>query len=168
MASLMDVIMQNRAKSPMRALPMNAPFGGLGGASEAMTGNMVARPPMLMGAPNPMLSAPQFQNPMMTNMEPGYSGAAGAMVPTAAEAARPSLPGRTPGFLDQLLSGTDYQSNSMPVDIRAQGPSMPGQQMPLESINFGDPNNAADFFRADKLLMQNPGVPGFLGGFGYG
>jgi len=78
---------------------------------------------------------------------------------------RPALPGRTPGFLDQLLSGPNYQSNNMPVDVRAQGPSMPGQQMPLESINYGDPNSAADFFRADQLMMQNPNIPGFLGGY---
>jgi hypothetical protein len=75
------------------------------------------------------------------------------------------LPGRTPGVLDQLLSGPNYQSNNMPVDIRAQGPSMPGQEMPIQSINYGDPNSAADFFRADQLMMQNPNIPGFLGGY---
>jgi len=75
------------------------------------------------------------------------------------------LPGRTPGFLDQILSGPSYQSNNMPVDVRAQGPSMPGQEMPIQSINYGDPNSAADFFRADQLAMQNPNIPGFLGGY---
>jgi hypothetical protein len=67
--------------------------------------------------------------------------------------------------LDQLLSGQSYQSNNMPVDVRAQGPSMPGQEMPIQSINYGDPNSAADFFRADQLAMQNPNIPGFLGGY---
>jgi hypothetical protein len=105
------------------------------------------------------------QPPMMMNTDQGYGGTAGAMGPLSTQAARPSLPGRTPGFLDQLLSGPNYQSNNMPVDIRAQGPSMPGQEMPIQSINYGDPNSAADFFRADQLMMQNPNIPGFLGGY---
>lgn len=75
------------------------------------------------------------------------------------------LPGRTPGFLDQLLSGPDYQSNSMPVNVQAAGPAMQGQQMPDVAINYGDPESAADFFRADQLRMRNPQLPGFLGGF---
>jgi hypothetical protein len=66
--------------------------------------------------------------------------------------------------LDQLLSGPNYQSNNMPVDVRAQGPSMPGQEMPIQSVNFGDPESAADFFRADQLLRQNPNLFGLLGG----
>lgn len=78
---------------------------------------------------------------------------------------RPSLPGRTPGFLDQILSGPDYQSNNMPVDVRAQGPAMQGQEMPIQAINWGDAQNPADFFRADQLLTQNPNIPGFLGGY---
>jgi len=94
------------------------------------------------------------------------AGASGGMPSIPMPPPRPrDLPGRTPGFLDQLLSGPDYQSNNMPVDIRAQGPSMPGQEMPIQSINYGDPNSAADFFRADRLAMQNPNIPGFLGGY---
>jgi hypothetical protein len=94
------------------------------------------------------------------------AGASGGRPSIPMPPSRPrDLPGRTPGFLDQLLSGPNYQSNNMPVDIRAQGPAMQGQQMPIEAINYGDPNSAADFFRADRLAMQNPNIPGFLGGY---
>jgi hypothetical protein len=98
------------------------------------------------------------------------AGASGGMPSIPMPPPRPrDLPGRTPGFLDQLLSGPNYQSNNMPVDIRAQGPSMPGQEMPIQSINYGDPNSAADFFRADQLAQQfraqDINIPGFLGGY---
>lgn len=166
MASLMDSIMnQYREKNAMRVLPPNAPYGGLGGAAESMAGNTSIPRPMMMGAPSPMFPQVQLQRPMMVNTEPGYSGATGAMVPTAAEAARPALPGRTPGFLDQLLSGPNYQSNNMPVNVQAAGPAMQGQQMPNVAINWGDAQNPADFFRADQMLQQNAQIPGFLGGF---
>jgi len=161
MASLMDSIMnQYREKSAMRALPFNAPYGGLGGATESMAGGTSAARPMMMGAPSPMFSQP----PMMMNADQGYGGIPTSNIPMPPPRPR-DLPGRTPGFLDQLLSGPNYQSNNMPVDIRAQGPSMPGQEMPIQSINYGDPNSAADFFRADQLMMQNPNIPGFLGGY---
>ena len=79
----------------------------------------------------------------------------------------PRIPGgqtrgvREPGFFERLFQGTDFQSNSMPVTM-----AMPniGAVTP-EYINYGDPNNAADFFRADRALMQqNPAMFGLLGG----
>jgi hypothetical protein len=153
---------RTRMGSYIEPAPVSAFMGGL---PSQLQPTMPMGEPGYSGAAGAMMPASPFRNPMMMNTEPGYSAAAGAMVPTAAEAARPALPGRTPGFLDQLLSGPDYQSNNMPVDIRAQGPSMPGQEMPIQSINWGDAQNPADFFRADQLAMQNPNIPGFLGGY---
>ena len=198
MASLMDSIMNQYYSGAPGGSALSNPMMSTS-IGQGLTANPVARPftpsafgPLVnqrMGSfiePAPisafMGGPPMQRQPVMPMGEPGYSGAAGAMVPTAAEAAAPmqslptsnipmppprprDLPGRTPGFLDQLLSGPNYQSNNMPVDIRAQGPSMPGQEMPIQSINYGDPNSAADFFRADRLAMQNPNIPGFLGGY---
>lgn len=75
------------------------------------------------------------------------------------------VPNRPQGFFEQLFKGPQYQSNNMPVNAMPQGP-MPGTGAPMPSyINWGDPNNAADFFRADALLQQqNPGFFGLLGG----
>jgi hypothetical protein len=46
---------------------------------------------------------------------------------------------------------------------------MPGQEMPIQAINYGDPNSASDFFRADQLAQQfraqDINIPGFLGGY---
>jgi hypothetical protein len=75
------------------------------------------------------------------------------------------VPNRPQGFFEQLFKGPQYQSNNLPVNAMPQGP-MPGTGAPMPSyINWGDPNNAADFFRADALLQQqNPGFFGLLGG----
>jgi hypothetical protein len=51
-------------------------------------------------------------------------------------------------FMQRLLSGPNYQSNSMPV--MPQGATTPQQ------INFGNPDNPADFVRADRALMGLP------------
>jgi hypothetical protein len=76
-----------------------------------------------------------------------------------------TAPAREQGFFEKLFKGPQYQSNNMPVNAMPQGP-MPGTGAPMPSyINWGDPNNAADFFRADALLQQqNPGFFGLLGG----
>jgi hypothetical protein len=64
-----------------------------------------------------------------------------------------TAPTRPQGFFEQLFKGPQYQSNNLPLQAEGQ------------PINFGDPNNAADFFRADALLrQQNPGFFGLLGG----
>lgn len=143
-ATLMDLIMQDRSKGRESAFGLQGP-------------NMPA-------APVYNYATPEYSG------APGYEGAAGALVPTAASVRgqtppmpmpRPKdLPGRTPGFLDQLLSGPDYQSNNMPVNVQAAGPAMQGQQMPNVAINWGDAQNPADFFRASQMLQQNPGLLG--------
>ena len=76
-----------------------------------------------------------------------------------------TAPARPQGFFEQLFKGPQYQSNNMPVNAMPQGP-MPGTGATIPSyINYGDPNNAADFFRADALLQQqNPSFFGLLGG----
>ena len=182
MASLMDDIMKRYYSG--------APFSSVGGvvpASGAPTRDMFS--PQRMGSNMPdrtLGSQPTLQQgpfgslPQFNPMAQGDVGVFGPPMPQQAAAPMQSLPtpnipmppprprdlpGRTPGFLDQLLSGPNYQSNNMPVDIRAQGPSMPGQEMPIQSINWGDAQNPADFFRADQLMMQNPNIPGFLGGY---
>lgn len=56
----------------------------------------------------------------------------------------------------------NYQSNSMPVLMQPQGPMKGGATM-QPSINWGDANDAADFFRADALRRQMPGLLGWGG-----
>jgi len=56
----------------------------------------------------------------------------------------------------------NYQSNSMPVLIQPQGPMKGGATM-QPSINWGDANDAADFFRADELRRKMPGLLGWGG-----
>jgi hypothetical protein len=83
----------------------------------------------------------------------------------------PQIPGgqtrgvREPGFFERIFGGTQYQSNNMPVNMMPQGP-LAGTGAPMSQyINYGDPNSAADFFRADQAMMQqNPSFFGLLGG----
>jgi hypothetical protein len=64
-----------------------------------------------------------------------------------------TAPAREQGFFEKLFKGPQYQSNNMLLQAEGQ------------PINFGDPNSAADFFRADALLrQQNPSFFGLLGG----
>jgi hypothetical protein len=76
--------------------------------------------------------------------------------PTQLASAAPSV---RESFMQRLLSGQNYQSNSMPVV--PQGVTTPQQ------INFGNPDNPADFFRAERALMGLPEetlrVAGLLG-----
>jgi len=74
---------------------------------------------------------------------------------------RTVAPRREPGFFERIFGGTQYQSNNMPVTMPLP---MLGAVTP-EYINWGDPNRAADFFAADRALMQqNPAMFGLLGG----
>lgn len=58
---------------------------------------------------------------------------------------RPSdLPREEPGILSRIFSGKDYQSNSRPVTEDG-------------TVNWGNPDSAADFFRADKARMAMEG-----------
>ena len=132
---------------------------------------------------SPALASPELQRAAFERMlqEGGINtpktpmDVAGANAPVVAgldTANRPapmassvSAPARPQGFFEQLFKGPQYQSNNMPVNAMPQGP-MPGTGATMPSyVNWGDPNNAADFFRADALLQQqNPGFFGLLGG----
>lgn len=68
---------------------------------------------------------------------------------TATEAPKPS----DPGFWSKIFSGQDYQSNSMPTIMTPQGPTDTGAVMP-QSVNWGDPNNSADYFRAAAAAQR--------------
>jgi hypothetical protein len=56
-------------------------------------------------------------------------------------------------FMQRLLSGPNYQSNSMPVVMQPQGPLASGAPM-QQQVNWGDADNAADFFRAEQAARQ--------------
>jgi hypothetical protein len=53
----------------------------------------------------------------------------------------------SPGILSRIFSGKDYQSNSRPVTEDG-------------TVNWGNPDSAADFFRADKARMAMEGKAG--------
>jgi len=58
-----------------------------------------------------------------------------------------------PGFFSRIFSGEDYQSNAMPVVMAPQGPGMTGAPLP-QTVNWGDPENAADYFRAAAAAQR--------------
>jgi hypothetical protein len=55
--------------------------------------------------------------------------------------------------MQRLLGGPAYQSNAMPVVMSPQGPMASGQPM-AQQVNWGNPESAADFFRADQMARQ--------------
>jgi hypothetical protein len=66
---------------------------------------------------------------------------------------RAPAPMRRPdeGMLSRIFSGQDYQSKG-------------GQLRQDGRINWGDPESAADFFRADKARMETPEATGMKRG----
>jgi hypothetical protein len=94
--------------------------------------------------PNP-LANPALNAPVVAGLDTTNRPAPMASSVTA--------PAREQGFFEKLFKGPQYQSNNMLLQAEGQ------------PINFGDPNSAADFFRADALLrQQNPSFFGLLGG----
>ena len=61
------------------------------------------------------------------------------------------LPREQPSILSRIFSGEDYQSKG-------------GQLRQDGKINWGDPELAADFFRADKARRETPDAPGMKRG----
>ncbi len=125
----------------------------------------VARPvpmPMLVGQPMPSMPQPMAQ-PMPAAPLPPPRSTAPAGAPMQLAGGQPSV---REGFMQRLLGGPDYQSNNMPVVAQPQGPmgrEMQGAPMPMQAkpmtaqdINWGNPENAADFFRADRALQNLP------------
>lgn len=181
MATLMDMIMMQRQgmDDPRYAADMQAadlrsrfaqaqpvaPPSFAGGFSPTMPPSV--RAPMMMAAPP--LQMPQMA-PAVPQLPPVREvGAAPGMgvpmpPPRPAAASAPmqlasAAPSVRESFMQRLLSGPNYQSNSMPV--MPQGATTPQQ------INFGNPDNPADFVRADRALMGLPEealrVAGLLG-----
>jgi len=153
MPSPFGSLSQFQSSSP-QAVPVTSPFGAL--------------PSSVPGASTVVPAAPMRPSPFEeTNMPaPVFAPATVAQGMTNVPLP-PRIPGgqtrgvREPGFFERLFQGTDFQSNNMPVTM-----AMPniGAVTP-EIINYGDPNSAADFFRADRALMQqNPAFFGLLGG----
>jgi hypothetical protein len=116
---------------------------------------------------------------MSAQPEPGYGGRAGDMLSGAINPpmppqrpagmgfpANPPMPPPRPAGIGAQPPRPDFQSNGMEVLMQQQGP-MPGGGTIPPVINWGDANNAADFFRADKAMMQNPGLRGFNSFSGY-
>jgi len=137
----------SQPSSPYGSLPSADSFQGM--APPAASG-VLPLPPAREVGPAPGMNAP------MTMPRP-------VAAPMRAASATPSV---RESFMQRLLSGPDYQSNSMPVVAQPQGPmgaDMRGAPMPMQAnpmtaqqINWGDPENAADFFRADRALQNLP------------
>jgi hypothetical protein len=80
--------------------------------------------------------------------------APGMQLPRPANAGAPmqlgsAAPSVRESFMQRLLGGPNYQSNSMPVVPQ-------GGAQSVRDINFADPDNAADFFRAERALRALP------------
>lgn len=115
---------------------------------------------MYTGYTPPPTPAPQAS---YADMYAGYRlpPAAAPVAPPPAAAAVPMPPVRPMGigqptvrqtFLDRLL-GPSFQSTGQPVVNQPSGPTESG--MPMQpTVNWGDVNQAADFFRADQAARQ--------------
>lgn len=177
MASLMDLIMQEyRGVAPASSTLPSFAQGQARPAQPMSIGSFGGQP--MMGAFAPSFTQPVIPPAPMrpspfdeTNMAaPSFAPAALAQGATNAPLP-PRIPGgqtrgvREPGFFEKLFGGTQYQSNNLPVVMQEQGPMPDGSSIQNYAINFGDPNRAADFFAADRALMQqNPAMFGLLGG----
>ena len=162
--------LQNIAANSQRP-GMMPPPAFAGGFSPTM--QPMQRAPMMMAAPQMVTATPLFPSIPPSGIQPNaYSGYGGQDSPRERVAmgvapgmsaplppVRPSAlgapmqlssaaPSVRESFMQRLLSGPNYQSNSMPV--MPQGATTPQQ------INFGNPDNPADFVRADRALMGLP------------
>lgn len=163
MANLMDLIMQQVSGAPAPQSPQAlntlasyipgmtavSPYGSPAQMPATSTyGALQNTPaPMMMGAGMPM--ALQQPTPMPAAPMPSPRPAAAPMQIAPA----PAAPSVREGFMQRLLGGPNYQSNNMPVVMSPQGPMASGGFLP-QSVNWGDPESAADFFRADQAARQ--------------
>lgn len=142
MATLMDLMMgrapqqlgqagQSRMQLPAINLPpVQIPPAPLtfGGFTPNQFGNLAApSPTMPMAQPAPVAPVPPIQSATSTT------------APAA------------PSIFNRIFSGTDYQSNAMPVVGAVDGQG--GAQF-QQTVNWGDPNNAADYFRAAAAAQR--------------
>lgn len=168
MASLMDLIMQQtsgNATGPLSPQDFNmlapyipgvtataSPYGSPASMPAASTyGALRNTPaPMMMGAGMPMALQQPAPMPVAPMPTPRPTAPAAAPMPLPSAAPAPSV---REGFMQRLLGGPNYQSNNMPVVMSPQGPMASGGFLP-QSVNWGDPESAADFFRADQAARQ--------------
>jgi hypothetical protein len=57
-------------------------------------------------------------------------------------------------WYSRLFSGPDYQSTNQQVIQRSQNMPRQGEERPMTRLNWGDSDNAADFFRADRARQE--------------
>ena len=83
---------------------------------------------------------------------PVVASAPVAPIQSATSTTAPAVPA-APSIFSRIFSGEDYQSNAMPVVMAPQGPGMTGAPLP-QTVNWGDPENAADYFRAAAAAQR--------------
>jgi hypothetical protein len=164
MANLMDLIMQQVSGAPAPQSPQAlntlasyipgmtavSPYGSPAQMPAASTYGAIrnTQAPMMMSAGMPMALQQPAPMPAAPPMPPPRPAAAPMQIAPA-----PAAPSVREGFMQRLLGGPNYQSNNMPVVMSPQGPMASGGFLP-QSVNWGDPESAADFFRADQAARQ--------------
>ena len=136
-------------------LPITLQLGMPRGVS--MPSAMPVPPPGVMGmaplggftpmAPSPMNITPPLPPPRPAAPASGFVPPANVPLPPP----RPADMSVRESFLQRLL-GNPTQSNSMPVLMTPQGPTPSGSALP-QQVNWGDPDNPADFVRASQALQ---------------
>jgi hypothetical protein len=149
--------------APQRVAPPRELFDvlssyGAGSPLSQPPATPMQRPPMMMSAGLPMALQPQAQTPPMALPASPPLPPPRPVMPAAPAGAPMQLASAAPAtvresFMQRLLSGPNYQSNSMPVVMQPQGPMVSGAPLP-QQVNWGDPESAADFFRADQAARQ--------------
>jgi len=154
---LFDVLSSYGAGAPMSQPPMRRQVGEML-AGQPEPGYSGAAGQTLMDAmATPSATVPPI--PPSGISPTAYSGYGGqdsprermamAQAPRAPTQLASAAPSVRESFMQRLLSGPNYQSNSVPVVPQAGAQS-------VRDINWGDPENAADFFRAERALMGLP------------
>jgi hypothetical protein len=101
--------------------------------------------------PNPnRVISPAERNALNIARRP--AAPAPAAKPAAAPAAAPAQGGNF--FTNLFKGGPEVQSTGGQLIQRQQGPIQQGQERAQTKLNWGDRDNAADFFRADKARQE--------------
>ena len=139
---LFDVLSSYGAGAPMSQPPMSQPPMPVRQMDSTLFGEDVGARPAPMRAMDSTLAG--YDMPPNVPLPPRRPADVGA--PMQLASAAPSV---RESFMQRLLSGPNYQSNSMPVVPQ-------GGAQSVRDINFADPDNAADFFRAERALRALP------------
>ena len=110
----------------------------------AMAGDRIA-PYSMQFSP----AAMRFSSDKTPAARPAPPAAKPVSAPTAA-----AQTAQNGNFFTRLFSGPEVQSTGQQVVQRMQGPMQAGQERPTTRLNWGDSDNAADFFRADKARQE--------------